>query len=203
MRDAYLGTALAEPEPKTSGRGLVVCASGRLAFARQPEAFVRLAQRLTDARNGVKCVWIGDGELRPLMEEMIRDMGLTGKLEVTGWLPHEEALRRLADSDVLVHYSRWDAIPNAVLEAMACGLPVAASDIPGNRGLIVPGENGLLAATEIELLERTLQLIDDPELRCRLGARGRAVARDEYSRERLLKEISELYNIEKQIKLSN
>ena len=132
----------------------MVCASGRLSFARHPEAFVRLAQRLSDARNGVKCVWIGGGELQPLVEEMIRDLGLAGRLEVTGWLPHREALRRLARSDILVHYSRWDAIPNAVIEAMACGLPVVASDIPGNRGLIVPGENGLLAATEIELLER-------------------------------------------------
>ncbi|OGR97393.1 MAG: hypothetical protein A2V88_07175 [Elusimicrobia bacterium RBG_16_66_12] len=198
VRDAYLGEAVG-PSPTKSGRGTsspygsVVCASGRLSFARHPEAFVRLAQRLTDARNGVKCVWIGGGELLPVMEEMIRDLGLTGKLEVTGWLPHREALRRLADSDVLVHYSRWDAIPNAVIEAMACGLPVVASDIPGNRGLIAPGENGLLAATEIEFLEKTLQLIDDPKLAARLGAKGRAVVKAEYSRQRLLGELSELY----------
>lgn len=195
VRDAYLGEAPDEAgQGKSSDkRGKVICASGRLSFARHPEAFVRLAQRLTDARNGVKCVWIGGGELQPLVEEMSRDLGLAGKLEVTGWLPHREALRRLADSDVLVHYSRWDAIPNAVIEAMACGLPVVASDIPGNRGLIVPGENGLLAATEIELLEKTLQLIDDPKLAARLGAKGRAVVKAEYSRERLISELSELY----------
>ena len=172
----------------------VVCASGRLTFARHPEAFVRLTQRLTDARNGVKCVWIGGGELEPLLEEMIADLGLTGKLEVTGWLPHEAALRRLSEADVFVHYSRWDAMPNAVLEAMVCGLPVVASDIPGNRGLVRPGENGFLAAAETELLERTLQLVDDPELGARLGVNGCAMVREEYSRERLLREISELYS---------
>ncbi len=193
VRDAYLGEALGKGGEVKRARATVVCASGRLTFARHPEAFVRLAQRLTDARNGVKCVWIGDGELKPPMEEMIRDLGLTGKLEVTGWLPHREALRRLADADILVHYSRWDAIPNAVLEAMACGLPVVASDVPGNRGLIAPGENGLLAATEIELLEKTIQLIDDRSLAARLGAKGRAIVSAEYSRERLLRELSELY----------
>jgi glycosyltransferase involved in cell wall biosynthesis len=149
--------------------------------------------RLTDARNGVKCVWIGEGEARPLMEEMILDLGLGHKLEVTGWLPHKEALRRMADADMLVHYSRWDAIPNAVLEAMALGLPVVASDIPGNRGLIIPGENGLLASTEIELLEKTLELIDDRALAARLGAKGRAIVSAEYTRERLMSELSELY----------
>ncbi len=196
VRDAYLGEVLTSGEDKKSSgeRALVVCASGRLTYARHPEAFVRLAQRLTDARNGVKCVWIGEGETRPLMEEMIRDIGLDNKLEVTGWLPHQEALRRMAGADVLVHYSRWDAIPNAVLEAMALGLPVVASDIPGNRGLITPGENGFLAATEIELLERTLELIDDPKLAARLGAKGRAGVNTEYSRERLLSELSDLYD---------
>ncbi len=192
VRDAYLGEMLTK-DVDSRERGVVICASGRLTFAHHPEAFVRLAQRLTDARNNVKCVWIGSGELQPLMEEMIRDLGLAGKLEGTGWLPHKEALRRLADSDVLVHYSRWDAIPNAVLEAMAVGLPVVASDIPGNRGLIVQGENGFLAATEIELLERTLQLIDDHKLAARLGPKGRALVSAEYSRERLLRELSELY----------
>ena len=193
VRDAYLGEVHAGAEKKTRKRSVVVCASGRLSFARHPEAFVRLAQRLTDARNGVRCLWIGGGEIQPLMEEMIRDLGLAGKLEVTGWVPHEEALRRTAEADVFVHYSRWDSIPNSVLEAMACGLPVVASDIPGNRGLIREGTTGLLAATEQELLEKTLRLVDDPELGAKLGAGGRAAVRAEYSRERLLGEISELY----------
>jgi glycosyltransferase involved in cell wall biosynthesis len=192
VADAYLGETL-EKEKKSGKRGMVVCASGRLTNARHPEAFVRLAQRLTDARNGVKCVWIGGGELQPLMEEMIRDLGLTGRLEVTGWLSHEQALRRLSEADVFVHYSRWDAIPNTVLEAMALGLPVVASDIPGNRSLVRPSENGFLAAGEPELLERTLQLVDDPELGARLGVKGRAMVRADYSRERLLREISALY----------
>ncbi len=195
VRDAYLGAVAqgAPPARKPRRAGTVVCASGRLAFARRPEAFVRLAQRLTDARNGVKCVWIGGGELQAEAEALSRDLGLAGRLEVTGWLTHEEALRRMAEADVFVHYSRWDAIPNTVLEAMALGLPVVASDIPANRELVRPGESGFLAATEVELLENTLRLVDDPALAARFGAEGRGVVRAEFSRERLFREISELY----------
>ena len=193
VRDAYLGEMKDIDKASADKRPVVVCASGRLTYARHPEAFVRLAQRLTDSRNGVKCVWIGGGELQPLIEEMIRDLGLAGRLEVTGWLPHNEALRRLAEADVFVHYSRWDAMPNAVLEAMACGLPVVASNIPGNQELIRQ-DNGFLAASEVELLERTLQLIDDPALGAKLGTVGRVMVRGGYSRERLLREIDGLYS---------
>ena len=194
VRDAYLGEMQTLDKASAGKRGVVVCASGRLTYARHPEAFVRLAQRLTDSRNGVKCVWIGGGELQPLIEEMLRDLGLAGRMEVTGWLPHDEALRRLAQADVFVHYSRWDAMPNAVLEAMACGLPVVASNIPGNQELIRPDENGFLAGSEVELLEKTLQLVDDPTLGARLGTVGRVLVRGSYSRERLLREIDGLYS---------
>ncbi len=195
VRDAYLGDAPKGRDPASGSKkkAVVVCASGRATCARHPEAFILLAQRLTDARAGLRCLWIGGGELQPLMEELILDLDLTGKMEVTGWLAHDQALRRLAEADILVHYSRWDAIPNTVLEAMAYGLPVVASDIPANRELVRNGENGFLAKTEKELLERTLQLVDDPELRERLGASGRARVLAEFSRERLLSEISELY----------
>lgn len=195
VRDAYLGNVTGNETRPEANAGVVVCASGRASFARHPEAFVRLAQRLTHSRSGLRCLWVGGGELQPLMEEMIRDLDLEGKLELTGWLPHEEALRRLAAADVFVHYSRWDAIPNTVLEAMALGLPVVASDIPANRELIRSGENGFLAAGETELLERTLQLADDPKLRARMGATGRAAVEKRYSRRRLLEEISKLYGL--------
>ncbi len=191
VQDAYLGSLPDAVEARKDS--LVVCASGRLGFARNPEAFVRLARRLTDSRNGLRCLWIGGGELEPLVKEMIQDMNLSGKLELTGWLSHEQALARMRGADILVHFSRWEGLPNVVLEAMAAGLPVLASDVPGNRDLVRSGENGFLVSSEIELLERTLELVDDPALRLRLGERGRALVRSEYSAERMLREISELY----------
>lgn len=191
--DPYWGDVL-PARPPEEGRDLVIAACGRMTFARNPEAFVRLAQRLTDSRNGLRCLWIGDGELGELVREMIRDMNLSNRLEVTGWLPQAEARERLSRADILVHFSRWEGLPNAVLDAMAAGLPVVASDVPGNRDAVLDGETGLIATSEIDLLEKTLRLVDDPALRSALGTAGRRRVESEFSPRKLFSILERLYS---------
>ena len=187
--DAYLGDFPA-PLPHD---GLVVGSCGRMTYARNPDAWVLLAQRLTDSRNGIKCEWIGGGEDEDKARVDLTNMNLLAKVSVTGWLPAEAARERLSGLDLFVHYSRWDAMPNAVLEAMAAGLPVVASDVPGNRDAVADGVTGFLVKSESELLERCQELLDDEGLRRRLGDAGRERVRREFSRERMLAELSALY----------
>lgn len=187
--DAYLGEFL-EPLPHD---GLAVGSCGRMTFARDPDAWILLAQRLTDSRNGLRCIWIGGGEDEARARVLLENMNLTGRAEITGWMPSEQARERLRSLDIFVHYSRWDALPNAVLEAMAAGLPVVASDNAGNRDAVQDGVTGFIVGGEVELLERCQQLIDDKDLRLRLGAAGRERVRREFSRERMIAELSRLY----------
>lgn len=187
--DAYLGE-FREPLPH---EGLAVGSCGRLTYARNPDAWVLLAQRLTDSRNGLKCLWIGGGEDETRIQTQLENMNLTARVELTGWLPSEQARERLRALDLFVHYSRWDALPNAVLEAMAAGLPVVASDNSGNRDAVVDGVTGFIVRDEVELLERCHRLIDDKALRLTLGAAGRELVRREFSRDRMLAELSRLY----------
>jgi glycosyltransferase involved in cell wall biosynthesis len=189
VNDAYLG----EFPELLAHDDLVVGSCGRMTHARNPDAWVLLVQRLCDSRNGVKCVWIGGGEDEARTHENLTNMNLLMKVSVTGWLPAEQARERLRGLDVFVHYSRWDAMPNAVLEAMALGLPVVASDVPGNRDAVTDGVTGFLVTTEIELLERCQQLLDDEPLRLKLGAAGRERVRREFARGRMLDELSRLY----------
>jgi len=188
--DAYLGD-FPEPSPH---EGLAVGSCGRMTYARDPDAWVLLAQRLTDSRNGVRCVWIGGGEDEARTRTNLTNMNLLSKVEITGWQTAEAARDKLRGLDVFVHYSRWDAIPNAVLEAMAAGLPVVASDVPGNGDLVREGETGFLVGSEGELLERCQRLLDDAPLRRRLGEAGRERVRREFSRGRMLSELSRLYS---------
>ncbi len=189
--DACLMEPPTEPPPQKEG--LLFGACGRVTAARNPDAFAHLCQRLTDARYNLRCVWIGAGELEAKLRQDLENMNLLRKVEITGWLSREEAARRMAALDVFVHYSKWDALPNAVLEAMALGLPVVASDIPACQDAVIHGETGFLAKTEIELLEYCLKLADDAGLRKRLGDAGRARAHKDFSLQGLLATLSALY----------
>lgn len=189
VSDAYLGGSL-EPLPHD---GLVAGSCGRMTYARNPDAWILLAQRLTDSRNGLKCVWVGGGEDEERLRTLAVNMNLAGRAEITGWLDAEQARERLRAMDLFVHYSRWDALPNAVLEAMAAGLPVVASDNAGNRDAVVDGVTGFIVKNEVELLERSQQLIDDKALRLKLGAAGRERVTREFALSRMLAELSRLY----------
>jgi glycosyltransferase involved in cell wall biosynthesis len=189
-RDIYLGD-FPEPAPHDD---VVVGARGRMTAALDPDAWVLLVQRLTDSRNGIRCVWIGGGEDEAKTRTHLTNMNLLMKASVTGELPDEQARQALRGLDVFVRYARSASSPGAVLEAMAFGLPVVASDLPAHRAAVVPGETGFLVKTEVELLERCQELIDDADLRRRLGAAGRERVRREFSRERQLAELSRLYS---------
>lgn len=194
VRDAFLGEPAARVRASAPGAPVTVCASGRMSFPRNPEAFARLVRGLANAHPRVRCLWIGGGELEPRVRSLIAAFRLESALEITGWLPQRKAVKRLGEADVFVHYSRWEGLPNAVLEAMSRGLPVVASDIPGNRNVVRHGENGFLARGEHELLERTLELVRDPAARSRMGAQALSLIREEYTLERLIREISDLYS---------
>ena len=84
----------------------------------------------------------------------------------------------LAASDIFVLPSHFEGLPMSVIEAMLCGLPVVATDIRGPREQVVEGETGLLVppATVGPLAAALRRLVQDPDLRGRLGASGRARA---------------------------
>ncbi|PCI39774.1 MAG: hypothetical protein COB53_02575 [Elusimicrobia bacterium] len=183
--DAYLGNPKSRARPESDSRGdRIVAAIGRIAYARDPETFGSLSAAILKQRDRVRFQWIGDGELRNSMDPSV---------EVTGWVEPDDAIRKLSKCSLVVHHSLWDALSNAILEAMALGIPVIASDIPGNRDAVEDGVTGYLVTDEMQLIERVLRLLDDPGLRARLGEAGRKRFEDEFTLERMMKEISALY----------
>ena len=145
-------------------------------------------------RDDVHLLVFGDGPLRQRMERFRRQIRIVDKVHFLGqrddvgdWLPH---------CDLLLSTSGYEGQSNAVLEAMAAGLPVMATDIPGTRDLVVPGETGFLVPVgDRAALARGVQrLLDDPQLAARCGAAGRRRAESEFSVERMVGAYADLYD---------
>jgi len=142
------------------------------------EAVARLRQR------GVRleCVLVGEGAERAAIEEQIRRSHLTDRVSLAGALRTDDVLRTVRAADVVVLSSvvaangQMEGIPVALMEALACEVPVVASRLSGIPELVIDGETGLLvgAGDPDELADAIERLAKDPALRRRLGAAGRA-----------------------------
>lgn len=144
-------------------------------------AFIRALQLQPALHERLRLVMVGEGPLRAEAQEMLDAAGV-GHL---AWLPGERAdvpdVMRGLDSFVLP--SLAEGVSNTILEAMASGLPVIATDVGGNAELVVPGETGeIVPATDLEALAASLiRLAADPARAAAMGLAGLAVARQRFS----------------------
>lgn len=117
---------------------------------------------------------------RRRLETLVAELGLE---QAVRWLGRLEPWERNVDTyrlaDIAISVPASDGTPVSLLEAMACGLPVIASDLPSLREWITPGENGLLvpARDATALAEAVIGLLNDPARREDFGRRGRALVR--------------------------
>ena len=109
---------------------------------KSPVDFVDVAARVLKQTDSVHFVMAGDGELRPEVEERIREHGIGDNITLLGW-QHDmpETYRNL---DVVVLTSLWEGLPCVFSEAMASELPVVATNVDGAREAIIDGDNGYL-----------------------------------------------------------
>ena len=141
-----------------------------------------------------RAIFAGDGEVGRFRTEAVV-LGLDQKVRLSGWVDKAGARALLADSDVLVLPSRNEGLPVAILEAMAHGLAVVASDVGAIPDVIDDGDNGLLVAPgDVASLAAALRrLIDEPGLAARMGARGRARFEAAYAIESHVRGLAAIY----------
>jgi glycosyltransferase involved in cell wall biosynthesis len=129
---------------------------------------------------------IGDGPLRDTLQQQIHTLEITDCVTLMGHQTDIPAC--LAEATVLVHTSDSEGCPNAVMEAMACGRPVVAMDAGDIPFLIEDGKTGFVVprGDEARLVQSLATLLADHELRCRMGAAGRAKAEREFGLDQLI-----------------
>lgn len=186
------GTALRR-ELGIPERGLLVGAVGLLNEAKGHAHLVaaagRVLERVPDARFAIA----GEGPLRGALEAQIARAGLGERVRLLGYRTDVPEL--LAALDVLAMPSLWEGLPYVVLEAMAAGLPVVATDVNGCRDVVVAGATGELVAPAdpAALAEALSRVLADGELRLRFGRAGRARVAREFSLDAMLQHYVALY----------
>lgn len=141
------------------------------------DAFAKVRERVPQAH----LLLIGQGPLRSEVAAQIAALGLEGAVHLLGDLADVETI--LSALDVAVLASSTEGMSNALLEAMACGLPVVATAVGGNLQLVQPDVNGLLVPSydPPALASAMLALAEAPELRKRMGAAARARIERDFS----------------------
>jgi glycosyltransferase involved in cell wall biosynthesis len=139
---------------------------------------------------------IGDGPERQQVEDRIASLGMRERISLLGWIPRAELLAAYQRADSLVNPSIGEGLPNVVLEAMACGLPVIASRVAGNDTLVRDLDNGLLfdVRRDEEMAQCLQRMASDEAMRRRMGERAREVAVAEYSWQSVARQYSQLFS---------
>ncbi len=136
--------------------------------------------KLRDAGVLVHYTIIGDGPERSALETEIAELALADQVTLAGSLGEDEVRAALHNADALALTSigQGEAAPVTVMEAMACGLPVVCSIIGGTPDMITDGKDGFLVAQEdvSAIAQRLSQLVEDEDLRKRIGAAARQTA---------------------------
>ena len=172
--------------------GLMVFSAGRLTEQKGYDLLLRAAAPLLRERRDVHLVIAGDGPSKPELLRLKGEVDPGNQVRLLGARHDVEQLLQM--SDLFVSSSRWEGLPIALLEAMAAGLPVVATDV-GDVAGAVGDAAGLLVPPEDELSLRhaLAQLIGDPGRRRALGASARRRIESHHSAETWYAQLHEIY----------
>jgi glycosyltransferase involved in cell wall biosynthesis len=179
IREAQIVTT-SEIERQPWPSEIRILSVGRLEPEKNPLLLVRALANLRARDRRWRLIIVGTGSLEARIATRARDLDVDDALELVGYVPNGKALYDLyRASDVFLHTALTEGLPQVLLEALAVGLPVVATDVggvgaalgEGERGLLIPARDPEAAAAALE------QLAQNPELRIRLAKAGVDYAR--------------------------
>ena len=165
-------------EPYKGERRKVIVGAGRLTAQKNFPLLINAFYAISNKYPDYTLEIYGDGELKTQLCELVNDLGLNEKVKFLGYVSNIKEY--LQSASLFVLSSNFEGMPNALMEAMALGVPVISTDCPagGSKNLIKDGENGFLVPVgDVEHLSKSIDLIlSDNDLRYKIGTAGRKVA---------------------------
>jgi glycosyltransferase involved in cell wall biosynthesis len=173
---------------------LLIGVFGRLEPQKGIADFLDAAAHLAPKNPNVFFLVCGDGSLKESLLSQRRELGLSNRVLMPGFQP--EIFRWLTALDISVSSSHWEPLSNHVIESMHAGLPIVATDVGGTSEAVIDQETGLLVPPHApEAMAAAIQrLLDDDQLRKRLGEHARAKAQAEFGADQMAETIDSAYD---------
>jgi glycosyltransferase involved in cell wall biosynthesis len=196
IRGSGVNLSVYAPRPEHAGVPLVILAS-RMLWDKGVGEFVAAAKDLREQGMAARFALVGgtdSGNPRAVSLAQLSAWNETGAVEWRG--RRNDMPRIFAESHIVCLPTYYgEGVPKVLIEAAACGRPIVATDVRGCREVVRHGENGLLVPPRDPkaLAEALRVLIQDPDLRARMGRRGRQIAESDFSVEKVVRETLALY----------
>ena len=186
--------------PALGERPFRLLAAGRLVEKKGYPVLLDALTLLARDGHAVTCRIVGAGPLRADLEAKAKALGIAGTISFDGALSHEDVADAYRDADAFVQCSLVlpdgdrDGVPNVVLEAMASGLAVIASDVAGIPEAVIDGMTGFLVppSDPAAVADRIARLVESPTLAHRLGTAGRSRVLERFDRASAVRNVAHL-----------
>lgn len=174
---------------------VVIGKIARLFHLKGHEFLLAAARDVAASCPQVRFLLVGDGLLREAIETELRRTGLMDRFVFTGLVPPERIPELVAAMDVVVHTSQWEGLARVLPQGLIAGKPVVAYDVGGAREVVLDDETGYLLPRDsvAPLAQALIRLARDPDLRERLGRRGRELFTDRFRHQTMTRRIREVY----------
>lgn len=195
VRGAGVDTSVYAPSPEPDGVPLVVLPA-RMLWDKGVEEFVDAARLLRQRGVQARFVLVGEPDAEnPASVPELQLVAWQKEGAVEWWGRREDMPQVLAQSHIVCLPSYREGLPKSLLEAASCARPIVTTDVPGCREIVRDGDNGLLveARNATALADALARLIADPQLRLRMGQRGRERVLQEFSQEMIVAQVLALY----------
>jgi glycosyltransferase involved in cell wall biosynthesis len=171
----------------------VLVVSGRLEAQKGHQVLIEALPAVRGQFPRVRLVCLSDGSLRPRLERRARELELEEAVRFVGRQPAVAEWLALADVTVLPSF--FEGLPLTAIESLAAGKPMVATAVDGTPEVVVDGQTGLTVppGDPAALARAICRLLANPELRRQMGRAGRKLVLEQYSREKLLRDTTNLY----------